>query len=317
MVNFLLKIHAYFYGLNDRKHYKGKNNLMWILTNLMSYISEWIVCKIIIIRNMLGFMPYTKSSKEDELIVSMTSYPARIENVWMVIDSILRQTIKPSHFQIWLSEENFPGKEMDLPKKLLKYKQYGLEICWTKDDLGPHKKYLYAFLKYPNKCVITIDDDLYYRKDMLEKLWKLHLEFPNAVCGHRGGVVNPLELYNKWNGKYIAKRPSHQYYLTGCGGIIYPVFLFDLRLLNNISSIRRTSLYTDDLWMKAMELSNNIPVVIGEYYCNPPTLPHSKKNALMNKNCSEKKGRNDLSWEALNKEYNINKILNDLQAKIN
>ena len=126
MVNFLLKIHAYFYGLNDRKHYKGKNNLMWILTNLMSYISEWIVCKIIIIRNMLGFMPYTKSSKEDELIVSMTSYPARIENVWMVIDSILRQTIKPSHFQIWLSEENFPGKEMDLPKKLLKYKQYGL-----------------------------------------------------------------------------------------------------------------------------------------------------------------------------------------------
>ena len=71
-----------------------------------------------------------------------------------------------------------------MPQSLLRYKRKGLKICWHKENLKLHKKYIYAFQEHPEKCVVTVDDDLYYRKDMLERLWTLHKQFPHCVCAN-------------------------------------------------------------------------------------------------------------------------------------
>lgn len=309
MIDLLLYLHSIVYGLNNRNHYKHNNIFLWILTFGSSLFLEKIVIILVRIRG-TKFLPKKQSNNvNNDLVVSFTSFPERINNVWMVVDSIMRQDCRPQHIQLWLSTQNFPNKEKDLPKKLLNYVSYGLEICWAQDDLKPHKKYLYAFEMFPEKCVVTIDDDLYYRKDMLAKLWRLHSKFPNCVCGHRGGAVSPGYLYKDWKEPYSRLTPSHKYYLTGCGGILYPVKLFKLDIVCDIEKIKATSLYTDDLWLKTMELLSDIPVVIGEYYSNPPSLPGSQKHALMTNNCSSEKGRNDLSWERLNVMFDVNKII--------
>src|ERR1019366_6133497 len=59
------------------------------------------------------------SGKKERIIVSMTSFPTRIDKVWLVIETILRQTIKPDKIILWLSKDQFSSLD-SLPQKLLK-----------------------------------------------------------------------------------------------------------------------------------------------------------------------------------------------------
>src|SRR5690554_3260312 len=63
-------------------------------------------------------IPKENQTIEDGLIVSFTSFPARIKKVHLVVESILRQTVLPHRIILWLSKEQFPT-EKSLPKKLL------------------------------------------------------------------------------------------------------------------------------------------------------------------------------------------------------
>src|SRR5690554_5862757 len=47
-----------------------------------------------------------KKTKKN-LIISLTSFPARISNVNLVIESMLRQTILPERIILWLSRKQF------------------------------------------------------------------------------------------------------------------------------------------------------------------------------------------------------------------
>ena len=42
---------------------------------------------------------------EGRIIASLTTFPARIDNIWIVIESILRQSQKPDMLFLWLSKE--------------------------------------------------------------------------------------------------------------------------------------------------------------------------------------------------------------------
>ena len=52
------------------------------------------------------------------LIVSLTSFPARIHLVHYAIYSLLRQSLKPNRIVLWLGEDKFPDKENDLPARI-------------------------------------------------------------------------------------------------------------------------------------------------------------------------------------------------------
>ena len=74
-------------------------------------------------------------------IVSLTSFPARINEVWICIDSLMRQTFKPDKIILWLADSQFPDRV--LPESLRKYEKKGLSICWC-DDLRSYKKFFYT-----------------------------------------------------------------------------------------------------------------------------------------------------------------------------
>ena len=58
-----------------------------------------------------------------KVIISLTSYPARIDTVHLTIRSILRQTVQADKILLWLSIEEFPNKYADLPQNLLLIKE--------------------------------------------------------------------------------------------------------------------------------------------------------------------------------------------------
>ena len=55
------------------------------------------------------------------IVVCMTSWVKRIKNVKVVVESIMKNTLQPDRLYLSLSTEEFPNREIDLPKDLVNY----------------------------------------------------------------------------------------------------------------------------------------------------------------------------------------------------
>src|SRR5699024_9292150 len=116
--------------------------------------------------------------EENRIIVSFTSFPARMHKIWMVVESIRRQSLKPDKIILWLSKKQFKGDLNDLPKNLLLQMEDGLQIEFVDEDLRSHKKYYYAFERYADYRIILIDDDILYSSETIKCLFNAHKKYP-------------------------------------------------------------------------------------------------------------------------------------------
>ncbi len=128
------------------------------------------------------------NKRSPQLIVSLTSHPARINYVSVAINTILRQRLKPDRVILWLAEEEFKNKEADLPDNLLSLKELGLEIKWC-ENLYSYKKIIPTLRECPNDIIVTADDDLYYAEDWLESLYNAYLKNPENIYVRRAVKV--------------------------------------------------------------------------------------------------------------------------------
>ena len=120
-----------------------------------------------------------KEHREEKVIVSLTSFPARIDRAYYAIKSLMLQSYKADKIILWLAESQFPSRQ--IPKRLQMLTEHGLTIRWC-DDLRSHKKYFYALQgQKNNELVITYDDDIIYENDSIEKLIKVHEQYPDCI----------------------------------------------------------------------------------------------------------------------------------------
>lgn len=235
------------------------------------------------------------------LIVSLTTYPRRINLIPGVLESIYKQTRKPDEVILWLAEEQFPGKEADLPEQLRQLSaDKRLTIRWC-DDLKSHKKYFYAFQENPNDLIVTIDDDLVYSSDMLSSLYASYLLYPNAVSAVRAHLIIVNECgdilpYQSWIQETDAclYEPSMQLMATGGAGTLHPPGLFRKEFFDK-DAIKQNCLWADDLWLKAMELVSDVPVVLARPFERLQYLPDSQEEALHIVNVQQ--NQNDVQLE--------------------
>src|SRR5690606_5759236 len=84
-----------------------------------------IILKVIFDATVPGYLKRTavaagfglnSSQRDEKYIVSFTSFPGRIDQVWIVAELLLRQSFKPDAVILWLSEEQFPDRQV--PKNL-------------------------------------------------------------------------------------------------------------------------------------------------------------------------------------------------------
>ena len=223
------------------------------------------------------------------LIVSFTSYPGRIRAVRQVFDSLYAQTLQADEIILWLAEEEFPNKEADLPKVLqedLSSNKFTLRWC---DNLGSHKKYFYAMQEYPEDIIVTVDDDLYYHPDSLERLMRAHERYPNAVAALTTSLVTldenlyPFPIGHWYFDFQQISEPSMLLMAGSGGGTLFPPHSIDSRIFDK-QLIYDTcaddgKIFADDLLLKAGVMLQNIPVLSVKstpYY----RLPNTQNNAL-------------------------------------
>lgn len=196
-------------------------------------------------------------SNPNNIIISLTSFPARINHIWLCIETLLRQDLKPNKVILWLAKDQFKGIE-SLPPKLLKLQKRGLTIRFC-DDLRSHKKYYYTMKENPDANIIIVDDDMYYPKDLIRRLMETSRKYPNVICCNRGHYMqlegNEIKPYSQWIRKKQLRFPSYELCPTGCGGVLYPPGSLNEEVFNK-SAIKDLCLNADDLWLKIMSLRN-------------------------------------------------------------
>ncbi len=170
-----------------------------------------------------GYSGLSGREGKAQFIVSLTSYPRRIGTLSEVIKTLLVQTMKPDLLILWLGEEEFPGREADLPADLLELTGYGLTIRWCR-DIKSYKKLIPTLRLYPDAVIVTTDDDLYYHPKMLERLYRSYEKEPNCIHCHRATKMYMEDgAFKALLGGYdIYEHPSYLNKLTGVGGVLYP-----------------------------------------------------------------------------------------------
>ena len=231
-----------------------------------------------------------KGASRTPIVISLTSFPARIGQLWKIIEVLLRQQGELPEIQVvlWLSSEQFATKQ-SLPKRLLRQERRGLQIRLMPDNLMPHKKYYYVFQEFPEHIVITVDDDVLYPLDLIRKLYVTHLQYPECICCNRGRIMpqksDSFIDYHRW--KIIHRTDStkmdDQILPTGVGGVLYPPHCYDTRIFD-IETIRRTCLVGDDLWLNFMCRLKGSHIVHSPNQIRYITLFAWKKQSLFKSN---------------------------------
>lgn len=208
-----------------------------------------------------------KERREQKIIVSLTTIPSRLEKTVYVIDQLLKQTVKPDKLILYVGKTE---ESILYPKEFQYLLKRGLEVKIVK-DVGPSTKFFYSMQEYFNDLIVTVDDDILYPETLIEGLINTYIKFPHSVIAYRvhqmkinkQGRITP---YNNWN--WEAKSffyPSESIIATGVGGVLYPPSTRPIELFN-LENLKRLSFRADDIWLKGIQMLNNIPIVQVEGY---------------------------------------------------
>lgn len=199
---------------------------------------------------------------ENSIIVSLTSFPDRMEDIRFCLYSLLNQNLKPHKVILWLAYDQFPNKEKDLPKDVLDFRENGLTIEWCK-DIKSYKKIIPVLKKYPDYYIATADDDVFYQENWLKNLWDMHEKYPNTVIGTRAKRIilkdDKIADYNEWELVTKTGEPSFLYLITGAGGVLYFPNAFT-ELVFDEDLFLKLAPFGDDIWLWAMLVLNNVKI---------------------------------------------------------
>jgi len=239
------------------------------------------------------------SERNPRIIVSLTSYPARINTVYKTISTLLKQNLKPDKVILWLSKEQFPGQDSDLPETLTNLKQFGLEVEWVDEDIKSYKKIIPPLNKYPDDIIITADDDVYYSPNMVESLYNAYLNDPKNIYVKRSVKLrlNDNHLEGISSRKYFYKHltePSYFNQLMGGSGCLYPPHSL-YKDITDLENIRATIPTHDDVYCWSMAVLNKTKIqVVGGFDENLYFVDGTQDVGLMHTN---KKGQEGVSLE--------------------
>lgn len=255
---------------------------------------------------------FSHLKRENKIIVSLTSYRERFKKLPITIYSLLNQTLKPDKIILWIDNET--EDLTTIPYEITRFIKNGLEIRFVK-DIKSYTKVIYTFKEYPDSIIVTADDDIYYRKNWLRKLYHSYIAHTEDIHVHRAhrilinnGSILPYEQWNKHTNEETARYDN---FLTGVGGVLYPPNCFTKEVLREDIFLKYAP-NADDIWFWVMALTNNRKIrVVKNHYKNlilTDFIRHFSKNNLYSKN---RNGGNDKQLKNLMKFYGQN-IINKL-----
>jgi hypothetical protein len=299
MVNFLDTIYT---GIVDRNIFFSRIKIYSIQRLIIRVVSNFLIP----LFYQFGKRKHVLDPKDSapfKYIVSLTSFPNRIDRVWIVIESILRQIHKPDKIILWLSNEQFRTLGQ-LPQVLLNQQERGLDIKFIDGDLMSHKKYFYTLKDFPDSFLITVDDDIIYPTTLISQLIDLNEIYPKSIICHRAhrlkvenGKVLP---YSSWNQIKEFDGPNFDIFFTSGGGTLFPPHSLHNDVLND-SVFKKYCLCADDVWLNIMSRLNSTTIVKSNYYSSLLPIINFRNINLYSTNLIQ--GENDKQLQEIRNYY--------------
>ena len=242
-------------------------------------------------------------NQKQQVVVSMTSFPAAIPYAVEAVQSLLNASVLPDKLILYLTFSQFKEGEIPESLKLLSKNNPVFEIRNYDRDIRSYRKLIPALIDFPEAIIVTVDDDVKYHRHMLRDLLDLHEQIPDAVLAHRAKRMKIGKPYRSWS-KYrwydfLFKR-IHKSFLnlqTGVGGVLYPPHSLKKEMLDE-ELFTMLAPSTDDIWFWAAGVANGVPVIPVPFGRNKPRgLDKPKALSLKTTNF---KGRTDRNVVALN-----------------
>ena len=236
------------------------------------------------------------------IIVSLTSFPARIGNVWQVVECMLHQTVRPEKILLWLSKEQFPNED-SIPQSLRSRQSDQFEIRMVEGDIRSHKKYYYISKESPDALVFLIDDDIYYNTHLIEHVMETHQKAPDAVICNFGRHIGhnedgSLKPYNQWCYEFHYCEADDLFFGSGGGTLFRPSWFY--ADLTDIDNAIRLCPIADDVWLNAMARLSGRKIIILK---NGKILPVYSCNNVELFRINMDESKNDEQISAINKYY--------------
>ena len=257
--------------------------------------------------------------KQEQVIVSLTSFPAAIQYAIKAVKSILESSLMPDKVVLYLTFSQF--EESKLPEELLHLASGNpvFEIRDYNDDIRSYRKLVPALSDFPDATIITIDDDVWYHKNMIRDLLRLHKQHPNAIIAHRAKRIDLNAPYRKWKKyrwySFLFKRIHSGFgtIQTGVGGVLYPPRALNMEMINP-ELFKTIAPTTDDIWFWAAAVANGtkiIPVPFG--HNKPKGLKKPRELSLKTVNFKSGTDLNSISLKRIIERFPV--ILQNIEAE--
>ncbi len=299
------------------EYYQGLKKLSFIDEDLFTLFEEERK-KDIRLYNCLSGQTQIQNKR---VIVSLTTFPARIDKLIGVVESLLTQIEIPDKILVVLTKEEFPEEKKELSSELIEFLESSkIDIVWGDRNLKPHNKYYYTMRMYPDDVIITVDDDVSYSDDLIWRLYQSYMRFPNEVSAMRVHLIDfengMLKNYVDWKQELESPvgYPSISFLATGVSGCLYPPKcmhedVFDVDLMMSLCPT------VDDIWLKIMQIRVGTSVVLACPCKKINIIKGTQSEALYRINRAG--GGNDKYLQKILDYYDVEKIKDKLISSYN
>lgn len=249
---------------------------------------------------------------ENNIVVCVTSFPERIDKLWLVLECMLRQTILPSKIVVYLSKEQFESVE-SIPNSIRRYVPL-VDIRLVDNNIKSHKKYWYAVEEFLEQNVVLIDDDIIYDSRLIERLVNGQKKNPHCVIANYGHIMQwdkngNLSPYLEWSHRRrLVNTRQNDFFFGSGGGTLFPPH--SLRganiMLDKLMEICPTA---DDVWLNAIIRVNGWGIVPVRAYNSCPTWEN--KNNVQLKSINVDNSQNDVQIQKV-REFCLSQYKKDL-----
>ncbi|MFY0596607.1 MAG: glycosyltransferase [Cognatishimia sp.] len=248
--------------------------------------------------------------RAESVVVSLTSFTPRFQKLHTCIKSLLSQSMQPDSLVLYLPRE----MSSEVPPKLQSLVGDRFQIRFVDTNVRSLNKIYHALQDFPEKTIVTCDDDKIYPRNWLEGLVKKAESHPKCIICNRSREIvltpeNQVARYVEWPETSVT-RPSPALLPMGVGGVLYPPSALHPDV-TNADLFREICETSDDLWLKVMSLRMGTKCVqVTEIPDKYASIPYWNGEKLSQQNISE--GGNDTNLRNLIMHFNLDmaKMLN-------
>jgi len=201
----------------------------------------------------------------NEIWISLTTLPDRIYKINKTLNSLKNQTVQVDKINLCIP---YIAKRLNkpyiIPNFLINDKHINIIRC---EDYGPITKLLGSLnnCENPNTIIITVDDDVIYPTDLVEKLLTRSQLYPKSAIGFCGWMLKDLvksKHYFYSNLVYEDRIKGLKFktsvdVLEGYRGVLYKKHFFDNKIYD-ITNLDESIFYVDDTFISLLLSENNV-----------------------------------------------------------